>query len=207
VPPTTTAAGPSPAAQAQALVAQAEAALASKEYEAAIGHADGALRLDPGNARATALRADATKARDFTRRRFVAGRTAVQTQKAASSDLSGFDTGGADVRKAPDFQGRIEFEMSPASGMDAGATWRLRIFVVNEGKKAIRVQGLTVTTNVNGAGGGVTLPPQAREIAPQQRALVGDTSGSWREGTSSWTSEVAVTANKGDSLRNTLTWR
>ncbi len=131
----------------------------------------------------------------------------MQTQKAGNSDLSGFDAGGADVRKAPDFQGRIEFEMSPSSGIDAGASWRLRIFVVNDGKKAIRVQGLTVTTNVNGAGAGVDAAARAREIAPQQRALVGETSGSWREGTTSWTSEVAVTANKGDSLRNTLTWR
>jgi hypothetical protein len=207
VPPTTAPAGPSPAAQAQALVEQAEAALAARQFDVAIGHADEALRLDPGNARASAVRADATKLRDLARRRFVAGRTAVQTQKAGNTNLSGFDTGGADVRKAPDFQGRIEFEMSPASGIDAGASWRLRVFVVNDGKKAIRVQGLTITTNVNGAGGGATLPPLAREIAPQQRALVGETSGSWRDGTTSWTSEVAVTANKGDSLRNTLTWR
>ena len=206
-PPTTTAAGPSPAAQAQALVGQAEAALAAKQYEAAIGNADAALRLDPGNARAGTVRADATKQRDLARRRFVSGRTVVQTQKAGNTDLSGFDSGGADVRKAPDFQGRIEFEMSPATGLDSGTSWRLQIFVVNDGKKPIRVQGLTVTTNVNGTAAGATTPAAAREIAPQQRALVGETSGSWRDGTNSWTSEAAVTANKGDSLRNTLTWR
>jgi hypothetical protein len=206
-PPTTTAAAPSSAAQAQTLVTQAEAALTARQYEAAIGNADAALRLDPGNARAGTVKADATKQRDLARRRFVSGRTVVQTQKAGSSDLSGFDSGGADIRKAPDFQGRIEFEMSPSSGLDAGTSWQLRIFVVNEGKKSIRVQGLTVTTTVNGAPAGATVPPAAREIAPQQRALVGETSGTWREGTTSWTSEAAVTANKGDSLRNTLTWR
>ncbi len=206
-PPPTTPAGPSPAAQAQPLVERAQAALAARQYEGAIGQADAALKLDPGNTRATAVRADAVKRRDLARRRFVSGQTVVQTEKASNADFSGFDTGGADLRKAPDFQGRIEFEMSPATGLDTGTAWRLRIYVVNDGKKSIRVRGLTATTTVNGAASGATLPPLAREIAPQQRALVGETSGSWSEGTTSWKSDAVITANKGDSLRATLNWR
>ncbi len=214
-PPTTTApAGPSAEAQRaqqeaqiQSLLAQAESALAARQYEVAIGHVDGVLRLDATNARATALRIDATRRRDLLRRRFVTGRTAVQTEKAQGGGLAGFDTGGADVRRAPDFQGRIEFEMSPASGIDAGAAWTLRIFVVNEGEKDIRVRGLTITTRINGTGNPASLPVAAREIAPQQRALVGETSGTWRDDTTSWSSEVQVTANRGDSLRCTLSWR
>ncbi len=215
-PPATTApGGPSAetlraqqAAQVQSLLDQADAALAARQYDAAIGHADGVLRLDAANARATTLRADASRRRDLTQRRFHAGRTVVQTQKAQQGGgLAGFDAGDADVRKAPDFQGRIDFEMSPASGLDAGAAWKMRIFVVNDGKKPIRVQGLRLTTNVNGSAAPVPVPVAAREIAPQQRALVGEASGSWREGITSWTSEATVTANKGDSLRNTLSWR
>ena len=208
--PTTT--GPSAEAlraqQAQALLGQAEAALGARQYDAAVGHLDGALRLEPGNARATSLRADAVRRRDLARRRFAAGQTAVQSGKAQkTSDLAGFDTGDADLRKAPDFLGRVEFEMSPSSGLEAGDAWTLRVYVVNEGKKAIRIQGVTVGTTVNGSGSGGPVPPRVREVAPQQRALVAEATGSWREGTTAWAAEATVTAGKGESLRNTLAWR
>jgi hypothetical protein len=196
------------AAQVQSLLGQAETAIGARQYDTALGHLDGALRLDPGNARATTLRADATRRRDLARRRFVPGQTAVQTQKAQkAADLQGFDTGDADLRKAPDFLGRVEFEMSPATGLEAGAAWTLRVYVVNEGKKPIKVQGVVVGTSVNGAGTGAPVSPRSREIAPQQRALVAETAGTWREGTNAWTAEATVTAGKGDSLRNTLSWR
>ena len=193
------------AAQAQALVVQAETAIGARQYDAAVSHLDDALRLDPGNARATSLRADAVRRRDLGRRRFAPGRTAVQTQKKAGG-LAGFDTDDADLRSA-DFLGRVEFEMSPASGLEAGDAWTLRVYVVNEGKKPIRVQGVTVATNVNGASSGGSKPPRVRDVAPQQRSLVAETTGSWREGTTAWATEVSVTAAKGESLKNTLTWR
>jgi hypothetical protein len=214
--PAPTAAGPSAealraqqaAAEAQALLGQAEAAMAARQYDAAVGHLDGALRLESGNTRATTLRADAVRRRDLARRRFAAGQTAVQSPKAQkASDLAGFDTGDADLRKAPDFLGRVEFEMSPASGLEAGAAWTLRVYVVNEGKKAIRVQGVTVGTTVNGSASGGAVPPRTREVAPQARALVAEATGSWREGTTAWAADATVTAGKGESLRNTLTWR
>jgi hypothetical protein len=198
------------AAQAQALVAQAEAAISARQYDAAVSHLDGALGLEPGNARAASLRADAVRRRDLARRRFAPGRTVVQSpkaQKERAGDLAGFDTGDTDVRKAPDFLGRIDFEMSPASGVEPGDTWTLRVYVVNEGKKPIRVQGVTVATTVNGSAGGGPVPPRTREIVPQHRSLVAEATGAWREGTTSWTSEVTVDGGKGESLRNTLTWR
>jgi hypothetical protein len=196
------------AAQVEALLGQAETALGARQYDAAVSHLDGVLRLEPGNARATALRTDAVRRRDLAKRRFTPGQTAVQTQKAQkAADLQGFDTGDADLRKAPDFLGRIEFEMSPAGSLEPGDAWTLRVYVVNEGKKPIRVQGVSVGTSVNGAGSGGPVTPSAREIAPQQRSLVAEAKGSWRESTTSWATEVTVTANKGDSLKNTLTWR
>jgi hypothetical protein len=198
------------AAQAQALLAQAEAAIGARQYDAAVSHLDSALGLEPGNTRAASLRADAVRRRDLARRRFAPGRTVVESpkaQKEGAGDLAGFDTGDADVRKAPDFLGRIDFEMSPASGVEPGDTWTLRVYVANDGKKPIRVQGVTVTTAVNGSGGGGPVPPRTREIAPQQRSLVAEATGAWREGTTSWTTEVTVDGGKGESLRNTLTWR
>jgi len=200
-------AAPTNAARVADLLAQAEAALATRDFDGAIGRLDEALRLEPGHAGATAARARAQRGRESARKRFVAGATAVQTQKAQKEGLTGFDTGDVALQKAPDFLGRIEFEMTPDSGIQPADAWRLRYFVVNDGKKPIRVQGVTVATTVNGAGSGGPAAPREREIAPQQRVLLGEASGSWAEGTSSWSSEVTVTASKGDSLRATITWR
>jgi hypothetical protein len=195
------------ASRVQELIAQAQTAFAARQYDAAVGHLDEALRLDPGNAVAQAARTAAVTGRDLAKRRFVAGRTHVQTAKADAGGLAGFDTGDADLRKAPDFTGRLEFEMDPPSGIEPGDAWTLRVYVVNGGKKPIRVQGVTVSTRVNGSGSGGPTPALAREIPPQQRDLVADVKGTWAPGTTEWSSEVSVTANKGDSLSATLAWR
>ena len=207
-PPVTTPAGPSPeqlrAQQVASLLGQADGALAAGQYDQAIGHLDEVLRLDPGNGKATADRASAVSLREASKKKFVAGRTVVKTEKA-SGGIAGFE--GADVQRTPDFSGRIEFEMSPASGLRAGDAWTLKFYLVNDGKKAIKVGGLTATTAVNGAGSGGPAAAATKEVAPQQRALLGQATGSWKDATTSWSADVLVTANKGDSLKNTLTWR
>jgi hypothetical protein len=195
------------ALEAQSLLAQAETALGARQYDAAVTHLDGVLRLDPANARATTLRADAVRRRDLARRRFTPGKTVVQSQKAQKAGgLAGFDTEDADLRSS-DFLGRVDFEMTPSSGIEPGDAWTLKVYVVNEGRKAIRVNGLVLGTTVNGAGSGGPLAPRVREVAPQQRSLVAETGGTWAEGTTSWTAEVTVTGGKGESLKNTLSWR
>ncbi len=213
--PTPTPAGPSAEAlmaqqkalEAQSLLTQAETALRARQYDTAVTNLDSVLRLDPANARATTLRADAVQRRDLARRRFAPGKTVVQGQKAQKAGgLAGFDTGDADLRSS-DFLGRVEFEMSPPSAIEAGDAWTLKVYVVNEGKKPIRVSGLVLGTTVNGAGSGGPLPARVREVAPQQRSLVAETTGKWAEGTTSWAAEVTVTGGKGESLKNTLSWR
>lgn len=206
-PAVVTPAGPSAdqlrAQQVAGLLTQAEAATGARQYDQAIGHYDEVLKLEPGNAKATSERASAVAARDAGRKRFVAGRTVVTTEKAVAGGISGFE--GAAVQKAPDFEGRIEFEMSPSSGLKAGDPWTLKLFVVNVGKKAIRITDLTATTVVNGERSGGA-GAKAREIAPQARVQVGEMAGAWKDGTQTWSAEVLVTA-KGDSLKNTLTWK
>ena len=111
------------------------------------------------------------------------GQTAVQTQKAEKGGgLAGFDTGDADLRKAPDFQGRIEFEMAPPSGIEAGARGRCASTSSTTARSRSTSRASRSRTTVNGAGGGGPVPPQAKDIAPQQRALVGETTGTWRDG-------------------------
>jgi hypothetical protein len=192
------------AGQLAALKAQADSALAARQYDAAVAALDEVLRLDPGNAKAVGDRANAIALRDGARKKFVPGRTAVKTEKAQDG-LAGFD--GAAVQKAPDFLGRIEFEMSPASGIRPGDNYSLKFYLVNDGKKAIRVGAINVTTTVNGTGSGAPVASKVRDVEPQQRALLGEVSGSWLDGTTAWSTEVLVTANKGDSLKNQISWR
>jgi hypothetical protein len=194
------------AAQVATLLGQADASLAARQYDAAIGHFDEVLRLEPSNGKATADRASALALRDVARKKFVPGRTVVKTEKA-SGGLAGFDTGDVALQKSPDFLGRIDLEISPASGIKPGDGYSLKIILVNEGKKAIRIQGLSVNMVVNGSGVSTPTTAKVREVQPQQRSELGEVTGSWKDGTTSWSAEVLVTANKGDSLKNTISWR
>jgi len=191
------------AQQVAGLLGQADAALGGGQYDAAVGHLDEALRIDPQNARAAADRARAVTLRDAARRKFVPGRTIVKTEKAAGA-LVGFE--GADV-KTPDVSGRIEFEMSPSSGLRPGDPYSLKFYLVNDGRKTIKIGGITATTIVNGTGSGAGVAPSVKAVDPKERALLGEISGVWKDGTTSWSAEVVVTANKADSLKSTLAWR
>jgi hypothetical protein len=194
------------AARVSSLVSAATNALAARDYDAALRQYEDALRLDPQNAPALAGRASATVARTHARRTFVAGRTAVQTEKAGRGGLAGFDSSNVSLQKAPDFQGRIDFVMTPAS-VQPGDAWSLKVYVVNEGKKAIKISALSVSTVINGARSGGGGAARTRDIAPQQRGLVEELSGTWPSGVTSWSTEVKVVAGKGDTLQNELTWR
>jgi hypothetical protein len=207
-PPPVTAApvAPPPAVVAAAIVSRAEAARSAGDLNAAAELFEQALRADPGNAAATSGQAAVTAARAAARKAFMPGRTVVQTQ-AAKSDLGGgFDTADVSVKKAPDFSGRIEFAVSPPR-VKPGDSYAVQIFLVNEGKKAIKVSGVSVTTNLNGSKSGRSVASPVKEVPPSQRALLGELPGVWPEDVNWWSAEVMVTANKGDSLKNLLTWK
>jgi len=193
------------AAQVTGLLGQADAAASARSYDAAIAQYDAVLRLDPQNASAQSGKAAASAALAHARKAFVAGRTVVQTEKRGGG-LAGFDSSGVNLQKAPDFQGRVEFAMTPAS-VQPGDPWELKIYVVNEGKKTIKISSLAITTLVNGNPSGTGGAPKNREIAPQQRVIVDQISGTWPQGVSSWKTEVKLVAGKNDSLQSQLTWR
>lgn len=195
-----------PAAQVSGLLAQAQTSAAARNYDAAAVLYDEALRLDPQNAAALSGKAAAASARAHGRRAFVTGRTAVQTEKARGGGLAGFDSSDVKVQKAPDFQGRVEFVMTPSS-VQPGDPWTLKVYVVNEGKKAIKISALSVATVVNGNRSGTGGAPKNREIAPQQRVIVDELSGTWPAGVASWSTDVKVTAGKNDTLQSQLIWK
>jgi hypothetical protein len=194
------------AAQAAALVGQGDAALAEQRHDAALAAYAQALQLDPQNAQAAAGRARAQAAQADARRTFVAGRSVLVGARSGKKGPAGFDDEDVAVAKAPDYSGRVEFEASPRS-VKAGDAWTVRVFLLNDGKKDFRVQGLTATLGVDGAKSPLPATVATREVATQKRALVAELSGTWREGTKSWSLEVAVTSAHGEVVRNTLSWR
>jgi hypothetical protein len=205
-PPVTAApAVPPPAAVAAALVGRAEAARSAGDLARAAELFDQALRADPQNAAATSGKAAVTAARAAARKAFMPGRTVVQTQ-SAKADMAGFDTAEVSVKKAPDFSGRIEFAVDPPR-VKPGDSYAVQIYLVNEGKKAIKVSDVSATTNLNGSKSGRSVASRVKEVAPSQRALLGELPGVWPEDVNWWSTEVMVTANKGDSLKNLLTWK
>ena len=107
--------------------------------------------------------------------------------------------------KSTDFQGRVEFAMNPPS-VKPGESYRLQIALVNEGKKPIKISGMTFTMTVNGQKSGNAIAPRVKEVGAGQRAVLEELPGVFPEA-SSWTAEVLVTANKGDSLKNQVSWK
>ena len=208
-PVTTLPAGPSAEAvkaqQVTNLLGQADAAAGAHSYDQAAGLYDEVLKLDPANAKASGGKSAAIASGASFKKSFVAGKTAVSSGKAAKA-LSGFDSEDVSVSKAPDYSGRIEFEVSPTH-VKPGDSYTARVFLTNDGKKSFKIGSLTVTTTMNGNKAGGPASAAVKEVQPQQRVSLQETTGTWAEGTNSWNLEVAVVSDHGDSFKNTVTWR
>jgi hypothetical protein len=202
-------AGPGPeqlkAQRVTELLTQADAALAARRFDEASGLYGQALELEPGSARAREGRTAAQSGAAAARRTFVPGRTMVQGGRQSGSGAAGFE--GAEVAKAPDYSGRIEFEASPRT-VSAGESYSVRVFLLNDGKKSFKIGSITAITLVNGerSGGGPVSAP-TREVKPQGRVQLQEIPGVWQEGVNSWALEVTVTSDRNDVFKNTLAWR
>ena len=159
---------------------RAETARRGGDLDAAAALYDQALRADPANPSAQAGRTAVNSARAAARKAFIPSRTIVQTQAAKSNLGGGFDTADVSVQKAPDFSGRIDFAVSPAR-VKPGDSYTVQIFLVNEGKKPIKVSGVSMTTNLNGTKSPRPVPARVKEVAPAQRALLEEMPGVWPE--------------------------
>ena len=168
---------------------QAESALAAQKYDAAIGFYDEALKLDPASPRALSGRSTAIQARVLaqagasagnvrtsTTRAFVSSRTAAQSLETRTGNVpEGFeDSPGVNVKKgtqAADLPGRINFDIDPDT-VKAGERYSVKVYLVNEGLAPIQIRDMLVTTKINGKGASGPVPPQTRDVAPGQRALL-----------------------------------
>jgi tetratricopeptide (TPR) repeat protein len=201
------------------LLAQADAALSAQNYDAAIELYDEAIKLDGQNQRAVqgrtgaiAARAIATAGARTPRKAFVAGKTTAQSAetRATGNQPPGFENSpGVNVRsatQAAELPGKILFEVSPEA-VKGGDRYVVRIYFLNEGKAPIGIRDMVIASKVNGRGNQGAVAPLAREVAPQQKALLRELPDLWKEDTSSWTMEVIVQTNRSETYRNQVTWK
>jgi hypothetical protein len=193
-------------ARAAELAGQGERALGARDYAAAGALFDQALALDPGSERASRGRGAVQAALAASRRSLVAGRTVVQGRGAAKGGLAGFESDDVSVQKAPDFSGQIQFEVDP-SGPRPGDSFAVRVFVLNDGKKSVKLTGLAVTTVVDGQRSASSVPMRPVEVDPRAKILLQELQGSLPASGGSWSLEVTVTSSRSETLRSRLDWK
>jgi serine/threonine-protein kinase len=206
------------AQQVADLVTKADSAVQQGNYDGAIALYEQALQLDPTNGRAglgktqaIGLKASLAVPRGPAGKTFVPGKTtATSTETRAGNVPDGFeDTAGVKVQKgttAADLPGKIHFEATPAQ-VKPGDPYTIKIFLLNEGAAPIAIKEVLVTTKVNGRGSTGPVPSLVKDVAPQQRALLINAPDTWKEDTNTWTMEVIVRTTRGETYKNTLTWK
>jgi serine/threonine protein kinase len=163
-----------------------------------------ALPAAPPASAATTSAEPAASAAPAVVRHFLGSKTTIAT-KSAGGDLAGFDTADVKKQRVPDFAGRVEFEATPAA-VQAGESYAVRIYLVNESRKPVRVKAISVITTANGTKAPAAINPVTRDVAPQQRALLGEVGGEWPEGLSSWTLDAVVTTDRDETATSRLNW-
>jgi hypothetical protein len=210
-------------AQLNAALNEAATALQAKQYEAAIAAYDRVLALDPNSQPAQTGKAAAIGAKSLadaaaagprsaaaTVKSFVQGKT--EAKAAPGGGLVGFeDSAGVTVKsgtQAAALPGTVVFDASPPVPK-AGEKFRISVFLSNEGSQPIPLTAMTVTTTVDGRPQRGQVPPVTSTVAPGQRGLVFQMPSDqvWRESTQSWSMEISLTTQRGETYRNSLTWK
>jgi hypothetical protein len=130
-------------------------------------------------------------------RSFATDATSVTTP--ARGGPAGFD---GVAGRAAQFQGRMEFEVLPPA-VRPGDPFVVRIHLLNEGRKPVRIRGLVLAAVVDGRRVPAPATPLMREVQAQSRALVGEYSAVWAS-PREWALEAVVTADKDETVTSRL---
>jgi len=162
-----------------------------------------------GGGRGTAGAPPPLSAQALMRRSFAASRTAAENVKGATKDPAGFDAKKAKdltLKRAPEVDGRIEFSTTP-SRVRPGDSYKVIVSFVNEGKRSVDVEDVTVVTTVNGQETSSVVKPLAKSVASNQNEALYELTGTWDKATTSWRLEVRLTSGRQDVYRNSLVWK
>ncbi|MEO8501977.1 MAG: hypothetical protein ABI565_13750 [Vicinamibacteria bacterium] len=193
-----------PVSQAPRLLDEARAAVNAKELPRASQLYGEVLKLEPGNAEATARKAEVDARVAWLNRKFSVGATTVLGGKATGKGPSGFDLGGGAVVRT-DFSAQIRCTTTPTA-VEPGTSFSIRCSILNIGAKAFKLESITaneIADDAKSTSAGVT-PRQ--DIAPQSDAVIVEKVGSWTA-RSKWSFEIVAKTTKDESFRAVYNWR
>jgi serine/threonine-protein kinase len=133
-------------------------------------------------------------------RSFTAEATAVATP--AAGGIQGFESSDVSSRRPPQFTGRMEFEVLPPA-VRPGEPFVVRIHLRNDGRRPVKVRGVSVAAVVDGRRTAAPVKALQREVPAQSRALVAEYSGVWSEA-HAWALEAVVTADRDETVTSRL---
>jgi hypothetical protein len=144
-------------------------------------------------------------------RAFQPGTTAATSAESKAGAIpEGFeDSAGVTVKKgttAAELPGKIRFEFTPPVPK-AGERYNVKVSLMNEGTAPIGIASVITTTVINGKKLQGPVPPLTKEAAPHQPAPVFEITENWKEDTTTWSMEVVLKTTRGETYRNSLTWK
>jgi hypothetical protein len=101
---------------------------------------------------------------------------------------------------------RLGLEVVPNHVMP-GEPYVVQVLLSNEDARTMRIASLSVVDTSNGQRRGAPATPLEREVRSGRQAVVNRITGRWPSDLQTWTLEVFVTAEGGDTLKGMVTWR
>jgi hypothetical protein len=139
-------------------------------------------------------------------RAFVAGLTQIGSTRQARADLKGFDPTAVALKRAPDSEGAIEFEVVPTQ-VQPGQPYVVKVYLRNRGARSIRVKSLSVASEMNGRSSRATVSPQSKAVEPSLVGLLAELPGVWKDDVTSWSIAVDVATASGDTYSSRVAWK
>jgi tRNA A-37 threonylcarbamoyl transferase component Bud32 len=209
-------------AQMRAFQNEGDKALGERRWEAAIKAYEECLKLDDKNPSCSFGRTSALAGKGLEGSGQGGGNTqsagtgfkqgatvATSLETKPGGGIPGFDADpkvkaeqGSTAAALP---GKINFDVEPER-VKPGERYTVKVYMVNTGTAPISLVGMLVSTKFNGKGVSQPVPPLAKEVAPQNKALILSTSELWKEEASSWSMEVSVSTARKERYTNILTW-
>jgi tetratricopeptide (TPR) repeat protein len=214
-------------AEINTLLSKATTAFSADKYDEAINLYDEVLKLDPGNgpaqsgkigattgkkaaaaAIAAAAAGSATTVAVPTGRGFSVGRTDKKAGGPSGLGAAGFGDSASvkSATQAVEMPGSISFELQPKNPRP-GDAYKVVVKFTNEGSAPITLNGLTVRMSINGKGTGAAQPLAVSSVAPGDTAIIYSANDVWSDSITEWAYSATVTGPKGESYKNTVSWR
>jgi hypothetical protein len=120
----------------------------------------------------------------------------------SAGELAGFETTDVTTQRPPRFEGKLEFEVLP-SEVHPGEPFVVRLHLVNEGRRSVRIEGIEISTVEDGRRTRAPAEVLQEEVDPQHRALVAEYAGVWPS-VDSWSLEAEATVEGDERVRSRL---